>query len=225
MPLKVYILNMVGSKQLNNKLKIAPKISLRTRQAEAATPTTSKAEENNEDLIETLRKIVRKELEGHREISEIIKSQLTNTSERLDKISQEVIDRTKNLEFTHGELHDGLASVKNNIKKVQTDLTEKEDYLLDPTFVIEKLTELGDRSQRNNVPIDGIPETSNERWESCKGEVKKTTKNKLDITGDIEIARCQGRGKFPRNKSKPRTVVFKFLSFKEKHKVFKLQES
>ena len=225
MPLKVYILNMVGSKQLNNKLKIAPKISLRTRQAEAATPTTSKAEENNEDLIETLRKIVRKELEGHREISEIIKSQLTNTSERLDKISQEVIDRTKNLEFTHGELHDDLAGVKNNIKKVQTDLTEKEYYLLDPTFVTEKLTELGDRSQRNNVPIDGIPETSNERWESCKGEVKKTTKNKLDITGDIEIARCQGRGKFPRNKSKPRTVVFKFLSFKEKHKVFKLQES
>ena len=225
MPLKVYNLNMVGSKQLNNKLKIAPKISLRTRQAEAATPTTSKAEENNEDLIETLRKIVRKELEGHREISEIIKSQLTNTSERLDKISQEVIDRTKNLEFTHGELHDDLAVVKNNIKKVQTDLTEKEYYLLDPTFVTEKLTELGDRSQRNNVPIDGIPETSNERWESCKGEVKKTTKNKLDITGDIEIARCQGRGKFPRNKSKPRTVVFKFLSFKEKHKVFKLQES
>ena len=216
---------MVGSKQLNNKLKTTPKISLRTRQAEAATPTTSKAEENSEDLMETLRKIVRKELEGQQEISEIIKSQLTNTNEGLDKISQEVIDRTKNLEFTHGELHDGLAGVKNNIKKVQTDLTEKEYYLLDPTFVTEKLTELGDRSQRNNVPIDGIPEPSNERWESCKGEVKKTTKNKLDITGDIEIARCQGRGKFPRNKSKPRTVVFKFLSFKEKHKVFKLQES
>ena len=216
---------MVGSKQWNNKLKTTPKISLRTRQAEAATPTTPKAEENNEDLIETLRKIVRKELEGHQEISEVIKSQLTNTNERLDKISQEVIDRTKNPEFTHGELHDDLAGVKNNIKKVQTDLTEKEYYLLDPTFVTEKLTELGDRSQRNNVPIDGIPETSNERWESCKGEVKKTTKNKLDITGDIEIARCQGRGKFPRNKSKPRTVGFKFLSFKEKHKVFKLQES
>ena len=225
MPLKAYILNMVGSKQWNNKLKTTPKISLRTRQAEAATPTTPKAEENNEDLIETLRKIVRKELEGHQEISEVIKSQLTNTNERLDKISQEVIDRTKNPEFTHGELHDDLAGVKNNIKKVQTDLTEKEYYLLDPTFVTEKLTELGDRSQRNNVPIDGIPETSNERWESCKGEVKKTTKNKLDITGDIEIARCQGRGKFPRNKSKPRTVGFKFLSFKEKHKVFKLQES
>ena len=31
---------MVGSKQLNNKLKTTPKISLRTRQAAAATPTT-----------------------------------------------------------------------------------------------------------------------------------------------------------------------------------------
>ena len=55
MPLKNYILNRVGSKQL----KTTPKISLRTRQASAATPTTPATEETNEDLIETLRKIVR----------------------------------------------------------------------------------------------------------------------------------------------------------------------
>ena len=95
LPLKAYILNMVGSKQLN-KLKTTPKISLRTRQAAAATPTTPAIEENNDDLIETIRKIVREELEDHQEkVSEIIKSQLTNTNERLDKISQEVVDIQK----------------------------------------------------------------------------------------------------------------------------------
>ena len=55
MPLKNYLLNIVGSKQL----KTTPKISLRTRQASAATPTTPETEENNEDLIETTTKIVR----------------------------------------------------------------------------------------------------------------------------------------------------------------------
>ena len=210
---------MVGSKQLNNKLKTTPKISLRTRQAAAATPTTPATEENNEDLLETIRKIVREKLEDHQEkVSEIIKSQLTNTNERLDKISQEVVEITKSLEFTQEEFHDGFANVKNDIKKVQTDLREIEDELLDPTFVMDKLTELEDRSRWNNVRIDGIPETPNETWENCEEEVRKVIRNKLDITDDIEIDRCHRMGKFQRNKSKPRTVVCKFLRSKDKHK-------
>ena len=38
--------------------------------------------------------------------------------------------------------------MKNDIKKVQNDLTEIEDDLLDPTFVVEELTELEDRSRQ-----------------------------------------------------------------------------
>ena len=118
MLLKAYILNMVGSKQLNNKLKATPKISLRNRQAAVATPITPATEENNEDLVETIRKILGEELEDHHEkVSEIIKSQLTNTNERLDKISQEVVEITKSLEFTQEELHDGLANVEMILKK------------------------------------------------------------------------------------------------------------
>ena len=165
MLLKTYLLDIVASKQLNNKLKTTPKISLRTRQAAAATPTTPATEDNKEEFLETTRKIVREELEDHQEkVSEIIKSYLINTNERLDKISQEVVDITKSPEFTLGELHDGLGGVKNDIKKVQTDLREIENDLLDP----EKLTELEDRSHRNNVRTDGILETSSEIWESCK---------------------------------------------------------
>ena len=97
---------MVGSKQLNNKLKATPKNSLRTRLVPAATSTTPATKENNEGLIQTTRKIVREELEDHKEkVSEIIKSQLKNTNNRLDKVSQEVADITKSLEFTQEELH------------------------------------------------------------------------------------------------------------------------
>ena len=139
---------MVGLKQLNNKLRTTRKISLRTRQAAAATPTTPATKENNEDLIQTIRKILREELEDRKEkVSEIIKSQLTNIKEHLGKISQEVVDLTKSLEFPQEEFHDGLANAKNDIKKVQTDLKETEDNLLDPTFVMEKFTELEDRSR------------------------------------------------------------------------------
>ena len=67
MPLKVYILNIVGSKQLTNKLKTTPKVLLRTLQAAAALPKTPATEENNEDLIKTIRKFVREEVEDLQE--------------------------------------------------------------------------------------------------------------------------------------------------------------
>ena len=72
--------------------------------------------ENNEDLIETIRKMDSKELEDHQEkVSEIIKSQLANTNECLDKISLEVVDIIKSLKFAKEDLHDSLANVKNDI--------------------------------------------------------------------------------------------------------------
>ena len=67
---------MVGSKQLNNQLKTTPNYSLRS-----CSCYTTSTEENNEDLLETLRKIIREELEDHQEkVNEIIESQLTNSN-------------------------------------------------------------------------------------------------------------------------------------------------
>ena len=134
----------------------------------------------------------------------------------LTKFSQEVVDYNKSLEFTRGELHNGLAGVKNDIKKVQAGQTEIEDDHLVSNFVMEKLE---DRCPQNNIQIDDIPKTSSETWESCKEEVMKIIKSKFDITDDIEIDRCHHMGKFQRNKSQPQTVLFKFLCFKNKHKV------
>ena len=84
---------MVQSNKIK-KLKIKPKISSRTRQAPAATPTTPAPEENSEDLIKT---ILREESEDHQEkVSEIIRSKLIKTNERLGK-KLKVVDTTKSL--------------------------------------------------------------------------------------------------------------------------------
>ena len=86
---------MVQSNKIK-KLKIKPKISSRTQQAPAATPTTPAPEENSDDLIKT-RKIVREESEDHHEkVSEIIRSKLIKTNERLGK-KLKVVDTTKSL--------------------------------------------------------------------------------------------------------------------------------
>ena len=62
---------MVGSKQLNNKLKSTPKMSLRNRQVliqeDNTTPRSSSTNDKDEEFLETIRKIVKEEIEITRE--------------------------------------------------------------------------------------------------------------------------------------------------------------
>ena len=60
----------------------------------------------------------------------ILKSQLKNTNERLDKISNEVLEITKSLEFTQGKIDEELATVINNISITKSDIQVLEDDLL-----------------------------------------------------------------------------------------------
>ena len=175
---------MVGSKNLQNKLKSTPKmIATRSRPA-LNSPQTPSIGNQQDDLIETIRKIVKEELENQQEkIKEIVKLQLTTTNERLDKISKEVADITESIEFTQGE----VKVIKEDISQVQTDLRHIQDDMLDPDYVMEKLIELEDRSRRNNLRIDGIPEVPHETWEMCEDEVKDLIKSKLEINDEIEI--------------------------------------
>ena len=77
---------------------------------------------------------------------------------RLYKISEEVDEITKSLEFTQNKSDEELAIVKNNIKKVKSDVKEITEDLLDPYKVSSKLIELEDRSPRNNLRMDSIAE-------------------------------------------------------------------
>ena len=215
---------MVSSKQLNNKLKSTPKMSLRTRQVsmhDQSTPCFSATNFNDEEFLEMIRKIVKEGSKNHEEkVGEIIKTQLENTNNRLDSISQEVVDITESLEFTQEQLDEELAKLKNDVGKIQTDIKYIEDDLLDPEHVMKKLTELEDRSRRNNLRIDGVEETSKETWDICEGKVQDIVKNKLGITAEIEFDRCHRTGKFKKNQAKLRAIVCIMLRFKDKEKNF-----
>ena len=52
-----------------------------------------------------IKKTVKEEIENHEEkVGEIVKTQLENTNNRLDRILQKVVDITKSLEFTKNSL-------------------------------------------------------------------------------------------------------------------------
>ena len=103
--------------------------------------------------------IIKEELEDHdKKLFEILKSHFEAANERLNKISDEVVELTKSLKFTQAEVKKEITNIKDNLNQVKTELKELGKHALDPNYVTNKLIELEDRSRRNNIRIDGIEE-------------------------------------------------------------------
>ena len=139
---------MVDSKQLSNNIKSTPNLSVQNRQASSQeTPTTSGPNSDQEDIVITIKKIIKERFDKHgKKIDEMIKLHLQSTNERLHKISKHVIKVTKSLEFTRSTQGEELAqstqgeelgSVKNDIEKSVPDMKELENDLSDPNEVSE----------------------------------------------------------------------------------------
>lgn len=95
------------------------------------------ANDDQEDLVITIKKINEEEFEKHeKKIDDIIKLHWQSTKERLDKISKWL--RRANEE---------LGTAKNDIKNLASDVKELENNILDPNEVLEKLIEWEDRSR------------------------------------------------------------------------------
>ena len=57
------------------------------------------------------------------------------------------------------------------MEKLDSDIQEIYEYHIDLKYVQDKLTELEDRSRRNNIRIDGIKETKGETRNDCEKKV------------------------------------------------------
>ena len=70
-----------------------------------------------------IKKIFNEKIENHGEkVGKIIKAQLENMNNRLDRKSQEVVGITKSLEFTQEKLDEELSRLKNDVGKIQADI-------------------------------------------------------------------------------------------------------
>ena len=131
-------------------------MSLRSCKAQAAyntpiTPSSGKLR-NDEIIVDTIGRVFKEEFEVHEnKINDIIKTNMEAVIVRLNKISEEVDEIKKSLEFTQNKFGEELAIVKSDIKKVKSDMNEITEDLLDSDKVSSKLIELEDRSPRNNL--------------------------------------------------------------------------
>ena len=123
-------------------------------------------------------------------MSEMISNNLQNANGRLDKISKQMTELTKSLDFTQDQLEWEINNIKENIKHLRTSTKGIQDDLLDPNDVSSKLIELEDRSRWNNLGIDNIEETPKGTWKDCKIKMQELIKNKVKINEHTEIDRC-----------------------------------
>ena len=78
-----------------------------------------------------IKNIFNEKIENHGEkVCKIIKAQLENMNNRLDRKSQEVVGITKSLEFTQEKLDEELSRLKNDVGKIQADIKNIQDDLL-----------------------------------------------------------------------------------------------
>ena len=132
---------------------------------------------------------------------EILKSHLETAYQRLNKISDEVVELTKSVEFTQAEVKEEVASIKDKLNQVKPEIQELGEDVLDPDYVTNKLIELEDRSWSNNVRIDRIEEQEYETWDREEEKVQKVIKRKLGIKDKVEIDRCHQMKKTGKDRS------------------------
>ena len=144
----------------------------------------------------------------------------------------EVNELKKSLEFTQNDLEERVNNLEGNMCKVKEDLKEIYEYQIDPDYVNDsladirnKLTELEDRSRRNNIRIDGIAEEPGETWEECERKVHRLLSKELDIK-DVVIEhahRVKAYSHENKNSKKlrSRTTVCKLFSFVDKARILK----
>ena len=184
---------MVNSKH-SVKLKSTPKKGLcsssRNMNDNQATPTTSGTNEDEKSFKETvkknlsgkndeggslfdiIRKIAREEFKiPESNIKKLINPNVKKITERLDKLSAEIVDLTASLEFTQNKIDEELFQVKREIKNLKTEFKAIEDDL-NAGEVSAKLIELEGRSRRNNLRIDGIKEEPKKTWDAFEKKSK-----------------------------------------------------
>ena len=113
------------------------------------------------------------------------------------------------------EINKKLEDIDSRLEEIKLDeITE--DFV---TKTKKILTDLEDRSCRNNLRFNGFKEETNETWEESESMITDVVKEKSGIEGDILIERAHRTGKMQRNdgaRNRKKTIVVKFLKFKDK---------
>ena len=139
-------------------------------------------QEQNQKTLEIMKR--------HEEnVTSIINDKISSINQRLDKLTLDINNNLTIINELRGKTKDLTLSLetsqniwktenkklKEELPNLRSDLKEKDVYLKNKLRILE------DRSRRNNIRIEGIPGSENERWDVTEEKLKKVIKDELDI--------------------------------------------
>ena len=135
------------------------------------------------------------------------------TMKEIKNIKCEVNELKKSIELTEEFLDEKVQNMQRKVSSIEEKVDEIYDYHIDPDEIAKKLTDLEDRSRRNNLWIDVVAEENGETWDNCERKVKGIFMDKLELGNDIILERAHIAKKSKNaKKDQPRTIVCKLLS-------------
>ncbi|XP_065684358.1 uncharacterized protein LOC136096721 [Hydra vulgaris] len=135
-------------------------------------------------------------------------------------LKNEISELKKSAEFINEKYEKILNEVNDSKKKASTSSLNKTSIDLEHSnnIIKDKLAELEERSRRNNLRFNGIQESENETLEESEKKIHENSR--LGINNNIIIERANRTGKLDYGgKMKNRTIVVKFLNYKDKQTI------
>ena len=132
----------------------------------------------SEDRLKTLmKKYSKKNLRSNRKTYSILSvGILIITMTEIKKVQSDINELKASLEYTEAVLEEKVAKAEKKVEKLKEQINELLwHYQVDPKrleLTERKIIDLEDRSQRNNLRIDGINKKENETWDEYEQEVQ-----------------------------------------------------
>ena len=133
-----------------------------------------------------------------------------------------MVDLKSSMQFHSDTIDEKLLEVDTKVSQVYVVNDENVKTLIDDNKNLHvKVRDLEDRSRRNNLWFDGLQQAQGEDWHGSEAKIKKVIKEKLGIE-NVDIERAHRVGKEKRDDpSQKRTIIAKFLNYKDKEKVLR----
>ena len=199
--------------------------------------TVNEVEENVSFSIHQVQVILKMQEET---IMNFIKMSLDRVDNKIDDIKVDVININRDIEDLKqsasfkgdqvSQLEKKVGEAENRLKNLKSStipegmLNHMKNVLDNNNKINEKLTDLEDRSRRNNIRIIGIPENEKETTTETENKVQRLFQKDLGINEEVIIERAHRSGPKIFKDGKPnskRVIVMKLLNYKDKQKILK----
>ena len=161
----------------------------------------------------------------------IVRNGISDTKAHFDQLTQELSDNniklialSKETDYLNLSLESSQEITENKFKEINNKLkndkqqhgNEIDKLWQENEYLHEKLRDMEDRFQWDNLRIDSLSEVENETWEQTKQILKSMIQEKQEIE-DVNTERAHRVSNT--NNTSPRTIIAKFSSFKRKQTV------